>query len=288
MEIIKNADMAEFTSFRAGGHAKELIMVNSAEELKSVLDDLKQRDEKHMLIGNGSNILFKDQGYSGTVVKLGGSFEDITVKDDALICGGAALLSKVARAALDSSLTGFEFAAGIPGSVGGAMFMNAGAYGGEMKDIVKCVNLMSKDGSEVYTLSCDEMDFGYRHSRLEESGEIVLSVEYKLQKGDVTEIKDKMNELMKKRNDKQPVNFPSAGSFFKRPEGDFAGRLVEAAGLRGLSVGGAQVSEKHCGFVINKGGATADDIIALMHLVQNTVNDKFQVMLEPEVRIIGD
>lgn len=288
MEIIKNADMAEFTSFRAGGHAKELIIVDSTEELKSVINDLKKSGEKHMLIGNGSNILFMDQGYSGTVVKLGGSFEEITVKDDTVICGGAALLSKVARAALDSSLTGFEFAAGIPGSVGGAMFMNAGAYGGEMKDIVKCVNLMSKDGSEVYTLRCDEMDFGYRHSRLEESGEIVLSVEYKLQKGDETEIKDKMNELMKKRNDKQPVNFPSAGSFFKRPEGDFAGRLVEAAGLRGLSVGGAQVSEKHCGFVINKGGATADDIIALMHLVQNTVNDKFQVMLEPEVRIIGD
>lgn len=289
MEVINNADMSKYTSFRAGGCAKKLITVENVDELAEVLKEIEKNGEKHLLIGNGSNILFKDEGYSGTVIKLGGSFDEITRKEGNIIaCGASALLSKAARFALDESLSGFEFAAGIPGSVGGAMFMNAGAYGGEMKDIVKSVNVMSKDGKSIYTLHNEDMDFGYRRSRLGESGEIVLSVCYELCEGNPEEIEGTMSELMKKRNDKQPVNYPSAGSFFKRPEGDFAGRLVEAAGLRGLTVGGAQVSEKHCGFVINKGGATATDITDLMHLVQNTVKDKFGVMLEPEVRIIGD
>lgn len=288
MERISNADMSKYTSFKAGGCADEMVIVGTPEELLEVLIELNGKADPYIMLGNGTNTLVKDSGYHGTVVKLGDSFNKVKVEGERVTAGGGALLSVIAKAALGESLTGFEFAGGIPGSVGGAIFMNAGAYGGEMKDIVETVTLAKKDGSGVVTVKGEDMDFGYRHSVLEETGDIVLSVTYKLAKGDRQEIQSTMAELTQKRNEKQPVQYPSAGSFFKRPEGHFAGKLVQDAGLKGLTVGGAQVSQLHSGFVINVGDATATDIIDLMHVVQDTVEDKFGVRLEPEVRIIGD
>lgn len=288
MKRIENASMAEYTSFKAGGKAKTLIIVESAEELKSVLKEVNEEGIKYTFIGNGSNTLVTDKGYNGTIIKTGDEFNQIVCEGERLISGCGALMSAVAKVALENSLTGFEFASGIPGSIGGAMFMNAGAYGGEIKDIVESVTVMSKDGTSIYDVSGEDMHFGYRHSRLQETGEVALHVTLKLEKGDKEAIRESMNDLTNRRNTKQPVQYPSAGSFFKRPEGYFAGKLIQDSGLRGVSVGGAQVSQQHCGFIINTGGATATDIINLMHLVQNTVYDKFGVKLEPEVRIIGD
>ena len=238
--------------------------------------------------------MFLDGVYDGTVVTLGKGFDDVEIIDDGdevrLKCMAAALLSKIARKALAESLAGFEFASGIPGSIGGAVFMNAGAYGGEMIDVLESVELLSPnaDGKwELKTVPADNLGLSYRHSRLQETKQIVVSATLRLLRGNKAEIEEKLVELTKKRTSKQPLEFPSAGSFFKRPEGYFAAKLIEDAGLKGLSVGGAQVSSKHCGFVINTGNATTDDIVDLMHLVQNTVFDKFGVKLEPEVRIIG-
>ena len=274
MEYKYDVDMSAYTSFRTGGKVRRLATAENVEELRELLSELDKSGEPHLLLGNGSNTLF---------------VSDMSVKDDTLlVCGAAALMSKVASAALENSLAGFEFASGIPGSIGGAVFMNAGAYGGEMKDIVEVVNVVSSDGRELETLRPEDLDLSYRHSALEETGDIVVSVGLRLTKGDKAEIKTVMSELTRQRNEKQPVQYPSAGSFFKRPAGHFAGKLVEDAGLKGISVGGAQVSPKHAGFVINAGGATPQDIIDLMHLVQNTVQDKTGIRLEPEVRIIDD
>lgn len=291
MERFRDIEMKDYTSFKAGGKAAEMVIVESVEELREILAEIDQAKRPYLMLGNGSNTLIKDSGFSGTVVKLGESFHQVKIHGESgekLVCGCGALMSSVAKAALAESLTGFEFASGIPGSIGGAVFMNAGAYGGEMKDIVESVNLVSRDGKVLRTVSGEEMDFSYRHSILQETGEVAVSVVLRLSKGDAAEISETMRDLTKRRNEKQPVQYPSAGSFFKRPEGFFAGKLIQDAGLKGLSVGGAQVSELHSGFIINKGGATATDIIDLMHLVQNTVFDKFGVKLEPEVRIIGD
>lgn len=288
MKRLENVDMREYTSFKAGGSVAEMVIVDTVEELQDVLKEIHRENRKWLMLGNGSNTLISDKGFDGLVVKLGEGFNDVIVEDDCLVCGTAALMSVVAKIALAQDLSGFEPLSGIPGSLGGAVFMNAGAYDGEMKDIVETVTLVSKDGETVRTVKGEDMDFGYRHSILEETGEVAVSVRLKLTKGDHDEIAAKMQELMKRRNEKQPVQYPSAGSFFKRPTGYFAGKLVQDAGLKGLTVGGAQVSELHSGFVINKGGATATDIIELMHLVQNTVYDKFGVKLEPEVRIIGE
>lgn len=291
MERFRDIEMKDYTSFKAGGKAAEMVIVESVEELREILAEIDQAKRPYLMLGNGSNTLIKDSGFSGTVVKLGESFHQVKIHGESgekLVCGCGALMSSVAKAALAESLTGFEFASGIPGSIGGAVFMNAGAYGGEMKDIVESVNLVSRDGKVLRTVSGEEMDFSYRHSILQETGEVAVSVVLRLSKGDAAKISETMRDLTKRRNGKQPVQYPSAGSFFKRPEGFFAGKLIQDAGLKGLSVGGAQVSELHSGFIINKGGATATDIIDLMHLVQNTVFDKFGVKLEPEVRIIGD
>ena len=288
MERLQHVDMREYTSFKAGGSAAEMVIVDTVEELQEVLREIHRDGRQWLMLGNGSNTLVSDNGFDGLVVKLGPAFGQVVVEEDCLVCGTAALMSVVAKIALAQDLSGFEPLSGIPGSLGGAVFMNAGAYGGEMKDIVETVTLVSKDGETIRTVKGEEMDFGYRHSILEETGEVAVSVRLKLTKGDHDEIATKMQELMKRRNEKQPVQYPSAGSFFKRPTGYFAGKLVQDAGLKGLTVGGAQVSELHSGFVINKGGATATDIIDLMHLVQNTVYDKFGVKLEPEVRIIGE
>lgn len=286
--IIEEAPMDRYTSFRAGGKASVLVVVDDVEELKKLLKIINKTELNCLFLGSGSNILIKDSGFSGIVIKLGEGFNAITVDGDEVRALAGAKLSSVARTALDNSLVGFEFASGIPGSVGGGIFMNAGAYGGELKDIVVSVDVVSCDGERVYTLTGDELEFGYRHSVFHESKDIVLSATFKLTKGNKEEIDLTMRQLMEKRNTKQPVQLPSAGSFFKRPEGHFAGGLIEQAGLKGLSVGNAQVSPLHAGFIVNNGGATATEIIELMHLVQHTVYDKFGVKLEPEVRIIGD
>ena len=265
-----------------------MVILESVEELREIMGDIHRLKKKYIVLGNGSNTLIKDSGFDGIVVKLGEAFNKVTVEGERLICGTGALMSVVAKAALAADLTGFEFASGIPGSIGGAIFMNAGAYGGEMKDIVESVTLVKNDGSETISINAADLDLSYRHSILEDTRDVAVTVTLKLKKGNHEEIAGRMAELTKRRNEKQPVQYPSAGSFFKRPAGYFAGKLIQDAGLKGATVGGAQVSDLHSGFIINKGGATATDIIDLMHLVQNTVYDKFGVRLEPEVRIIGD
>lgn len=288
MQIINNADMRNYTSYKAGGCADTLIVVENKEELAETLKKIKAENADYIIIGNGSNTLITDKGYRGTVIKLGEAFDTVEVQGEKLICGAGALMSKAAKKALENSLTGFEFASGIPGSIGGGVFMNAGAYGGELKDIVEFVEIVKNDGSGVLTIKGSDMDFGYRHSVLEETKDVVTKVVFDLSKGVQDEIAATMADLTKRRNEKQPVQYPSCGSFFKRPEGYFAGKLIQDSGLRGEQVGGAQVSELHCGFIINKGGATATDILELMKKVQDTVYENYQVKLEPEVRIIGE
>ena len=288
LSVIENADMSKYTSFRAGGKAAALVEVENKEQLKAVLRFADEENIPHLLIGNGSNTLFKDSGYQGLVIKLGDYFNYLAEESDTrLRIGASMLLSTAAKMALEESLTGMEFASGIPGSIGGAIFMNAGAYGGEMKDIVASVHAVSPDGRDEKDFTNEEMQFGYRSSILQQNGWIATDVTFNLTTGNKEEIAAQMKDLNARRNAKQPVNYPSAGSTFKRPEGYFAGKLIEDAGLKGLTVGGAQVSTLHSGFVINKGGASATDILQLIALVQNTVYDKFGVMLEPEVRIIG-
>ena len=285
--LIEACDMSKFTSFRAGGKADILVQPQSTDELKAVLQLLAAGETPYMVMGNGSNILVKDSGYKGVIVKMGDAFNSIEIEGTTLVAGSGTLMSQVAKAALDKSLTGFEFASGIPGSLGGAVFMNAGAYGGEMVQIIKEARLVSKDGSRDYVMSCDELELSYRHSILHETGDIVVSVTLQLEEGNQEEISATMKDLMNKRNEKQPVHLPSAGSFFKRPEGYFAGKLVQDAGMKGFSVGAAQVSPLHSGFVVNNGGATATEILQLMEIVQAAVLEQFGVKLEPEVRIIG-
>lgn len=286
--VLENCDMSRFTSFRAGGEAALLIMPENIEDLKFTLRELSKEDVPHMVMGNGSNILVKDGGYKGAIVKLGEAFGTIAIQGETLTAGCGTLMSAVAKSALEARLSGFEFASGIPGSLGGAVFMNAGAYGGEMADIIQEATILSKDGSREYILSCEDLELGYRHSVLHETGDIVVSVTLRLATGDAEAIRAEMKELTAKRNEKQPVSLPSAGSFFKRPKGYFAGKLIQDAGLKGMSIGGAQVSPLHSGFIVNTGGATATDILRLMEVVQATVLDQFGVKLEPEVRIIGE
>ncbi|MBQ3185471.1 MAG: UDP-N-acetylmuramate dehydrogenase [Firmicutes bacterium] len=286
--IIENVPMAEHSSFKAGGNADLMVLPQSIDQLKEVLQILAGCDYPYMILGNGSNILVRDGGYRGIMVKMGSAFDDVQVDGNRVVCGAGALLSVAAKTAAAAGLAGLEFASGIPGSIGGAVFMNAGAYDGEMKFVLEKARVISKDGSADRYMTPDELDMGYRHTVLHETGDIVAEAVFKLEAGNIDEIKAKIADLTQRRNSKQPVSFPSAGSFFKRPTGYFAGKLVQDAGLKGLTVGGAQVSELHSGFVINIGGATATDILQLMEIVQQTVMDKFGVMLEPEVRIIGE
>lgn len=286
MKTIKNCNLAEYTSFKAGGSCERLLIVESEQELSDVLSEISGDGSKYILLGNGSNTLFADGVYAGTVIKLGEGFDKISASGNALKAGAAALLSKVAREAMNLGLGGLESISGIPGSIGGALFMNAGAYGGEMSHVVKRAYVMKCGGGQPYWVSKDDMDLGYRTSRFKNSQEIILAVEFQLEEKSRLDIKSLMDEYTERRNSKQPLNLPSCGSFFKRPEGYFAGALIQDSGLAGYSIGGAQVSEKHCGFLVNKGGATATDVIELKNFVQKTVKEKFGVDLEPEVRII--
>ena len=285
--VIVNEDMSRHTTFRTGGPASLFISPGNIEELKKVVEVLGRISMDFFILGNGSNILVSDKGYEGAVISLR-KFADIELAGEKSIRAGAgALNSAIASFAKDNSLTGFEFAAGIPGSIGGAMIMNAGAYDGEMKQVTREVTVLSP-GGEIMVLDNGTMEFGYRTSAIKGRGYVVLSVLIDLEKGDPEEISAKMAELAARRRDKQPLEYPSAGSTFKRPEGYFAGKLIEDAGLRGYSVGGAAVSDKHCGFVINKSGATSADIYRLIMEVKDKVMESSGVELEPEVIMLGE
>lgn len=279
--------MSRHTTFRIGGPADFYLCPHSTKEVQEIVEICKEEKLPYFVLGNGSNLLVSDKGYRGVVIQLWKNFSDITVKDCCIQAKAGALLSKVAAEALEAGLTGMEFASGIPGTIGGAAFMNAGAYGGEMKDIIKSVKVLDTQG-EVRILPKEELKMGYRTSIVKEKGYTVLSVELELAKGNQEEIRNTMEDLKERRTSKQPLEMPSAGSTFKRPEGYFAGKLIMDSGLRGFSVGGAQVSEKHCGFVVNKGGATAMDVLNLIREVQRRVKEQFGVELETEVRFLGE
>lgn len=285
--VLKNVSMKEYTSFRAGGDAALFLSPENREQLEGVLRLLAKEGLDYFVIGNGSNILVKDEGYNGAIVHIGPDMAKVSVDGTCITAEAGALLSVTSKTAASHGLSGLEFAAGIPGSIGGGVFMNAGAYGGEMSRVVDRVTALSIDGKKEYNLSCAEMEFGYRKSKIEETGGVIVEVRLVLEKANKEKIQSKMKELAAKRCEKQPLNLPSAGSFFKRPPGHYAGRLIEDAGLKGLAVGGARISPLHAGFVVNEGNATAMDIINLMEIVRNTVYDRFSVRLEPEVRIIG-
>ena len=287
MQILYNEPMKNHTSFKVGGPADIFIEPDDRAELVKAIKDLREQGVSYYIIGNGSNLLVSDKGLRGAVVKIGEKFGSVSINNDIITAESGVLLSTLSKMAAREGLTGMEFASGIPGSLGGAVTMNAGAYGGEMKDIVEWVEVLDQD-LNIKRLKNDEMKFMYRKSIIEPGKHIVLRCCIRLKKGNKDEIDNKMAELAEKRKSKQPLHLPSAGSTFKRPEGYFAGKLIEDAGLRGFSIGGAQVSTLHCGFVVNNGDATAKDVYDLIRHVQKTVFKKFNVMLEPEVKILGE
>ena len=279
--------MAAHTTFRVGGPADVFVTVSEEEQLRKILKYLDLTGWSYFLLGCGSNLLVSDRGYRGVVIRLDGAFGGVRVDGRRITAGSSALLSQVARAACENSLCGLEFASGIPGSVGGGVRMNAGAYGGEMAQVVRTVRVMYKDGS-IMELDNNTMEFGYRSSVLKDRPYVVLDVTMELEEGKKEEILERMKELAARRREKQPLEYASAGSTFKRPEGYFAGKLIMDAGMRGARIGGARVSDKHCGFIINDGTATAADLAELIEEVTETVKEKFGVRLEPEVIFLGD
>ena len=286
LQVLKDEPMSRHTTFRIGGPA-DYFVCPDREQIAEVLAVAKKCGMAITVIGNGSNLLVGDKGIRGLVVEIGSAMNQITVDKEHITAGAGALLSQVAAKAAAAELGGMEFAAGIPGSVGGAVTMNAGAYGGDMKDILRTVTVLTPEG-ELKTLDVSEMDLSYRHSCVPEQQYIVLEAEIELGYKPEEEIRAQMEELRNKRIEKQPLEYPSAGSTFKRPEGYFAGKLIMDAGLRGYRVGDAQVSEKHCGFVINRKNASAQEVRQLMQDVQDKVKAQFGVMLEPEVKMLGE
>ena len=285
--ILLEEPMHKHTTFRVGGPAEVFVTVENKEQLEKIIKYLNLVARPYFILGNGSNLLVGDKGYRGVIIRLGGEFNTLKTEGTLLTAGASVLLSAAARAAMENGLTGMEFASGIPGSIGGGVKMNAGAYDGEMRQIVESVQVMYKDGS-ILDLDNETMEFGYRNSVIKNRPYVVLQVSLRLQPGNREEILARMNELAARRKEKQPLEFASAGSTFKRPEGYFAGKLIMDSGLRGARIGGAQISEKHCGFVINDGTATAADIAELIQEVSETVKEKFGVTLEPEVILLGD
>ena len=285
-QVLTDESMRKHTTFRIGGPADYLVLPQKAEEIGEIVAYCKKMNVPWYVMGNGSNLLVADQGVRGVVIQLLRNFNKIVVQQNKISAQAGAGNALIARQALDASLTGFEFAAGIPGTIGGAVVMNAGAYGGEMKDIITEVTVLDEQG-EIQIIPVDKLELGYRTSIIARKGYIVLEVCLELNNGRADEIKSRMDELKEQRVTKQPLDYPSAGSTFKRPEGYFAGKLIMDAGLRGFTVGGAQISEKHCGFVINKGNATAQDVIDLMEETKKIVMEKFGVVLEPEVKRLG-
>lgn len=286
-QVLAQEPMKKHTTFRIGGAADYFVMPQTKEALAAVVELCKKEVVPWHIIGNGSNLLVGDKGVRGVVIQLFKNFSDVRVEKNVVTAQAGALNSLVAKQALNHGLTGFEFAAGIPGTIGGAVVMNAGAYGGEMKDVLLEVTALTADG-EFITLPGEAMKLGYRTSIVAEKNYVVAEVKLMLQPGDPKEISARMEDLKVRRVTKQPLEFPSAGSTFKRPEGYFAGKLIMDAGLRGFTVGGAQVSEKHCGFVINANEATAADVVSLMEQVSQNVYEKFGVRLEPEVKRLGE
>lgn len=285
--MLMEEPMSKHTTFRVGGPAECFITVDTKQQLAKVFSYLQRAGWDFFILGNGSNLVVSDKGYRGVIIRLGEEFKQISVQRDKMSAGAGVMLSQAALEAMQAGLSGFEFAAGIPGTFGGAVRMNAGAYGGEMAQVVEAVEVMAMDG-EILILDNETMEFGYRTSAIKDRPYVVLNVEMKLVPGDKEAIAARIRELAEKRREKQPLEYPSAGSTFKRPEGMFAGKLIMDAGLAGKSCGGAQISEKHCGFIINRGDATAADVMRLIRETTETVQDKFGVTLEPEVIFLGD
>lgn len=285
--VLFEEPMSRHTTFRIGGPAEVFLMPESYGQIQKALKLCREEEIPFFVLGNGSNLLVSDSGYRGVIIQMDRNMGEIRLEGNEIRACAGALLSSIAAAAKKASLTGFEFAGGIPGTLGGAVMMNAGAYGGEMKDVLKEVTVMDAEG-DIIVLPADKLEMGYRTSIIKTAGYLVLEAVISLEKGREEEIQAKMKELADRRVEKQPLEFPSAGSTFKRPEGYFAGKLIMDSGLGGYRIGGAQVSEKHCGFVINAGGATAKDVVELMDHIINTVKEKFGVTLEPEVRFLGD
>jgi UDP-N-acetylmuramate dehydrogenase len=285
-QILCDEPMANHTSFKIGGNVKILVLPSDVEQIVKTIDLCKIYDQPFLVMGNGSNILVDDDGIDALIIKISDTMSRVDVVGTEVIAEAGVLLSRLSKVVLQHALQGFEFASGIPGTLGGAIFMNAGAYGGEMKDVVKWVEVITPEGESIH-IDREELHFGYRTSVIREMGWIVVKVAIGLEVGEIEIIKEITNELTKKRVSKQPLELPSAGSTFKRPPGHFAGQLIEDAGLRGLRHGDAQVSEKHCGFIVNVGTATCKEVMDLIAVVQKVVYDTFGVSLEREVRIFG-
>lgn len=280
--------MKNHTSFCVGGPANLLIKPRDEEALVEILKSIRKNNYKYYILGNCTNIIVRDKGFDGIIIKLKNKLNDVKkVSDKEIYAGTGASMKKISEFAMENSLTGLEFAHGIPGSLGGAIVMNAGAYDGEIKNVVKSVRLLDEN-LNVIEVPGDEMNFSYRHSLVQERNLIVLGATFSLEDGDKNEIREKYEDFDQRRADKQPLDMPSAGSTFKRPTGYFAGKLIDDSGLRGFTHKGAGISEKHCGFVVNKNKATAQDVLETIEIVQKVVHDKFDVTLEREVKIIGD
>ncbi len=281
-----NQKLCDYTTFKIGGEVSAVFLPNNAQILSDLVKKANELCVDYVVIGNGSNLLFDDKGYHGVVIKIGNNMDSLTFLDDCTIKAFAGLpLSKLSTVACEKSLTGLEFSYGIPGTVGGAVFMNAGAYGGEIKDVIVNCETIDKFG-KIKVYETNQMELSYRHSIFQNLDEIIISATFKLKKGEKSEISQKMRELMQRRKDKQPLEYPNAGSTFKRPEGQFAGKLIQDCNLRGFKVGGAMVSQKHCGFVINENNATFEDVSSLIKQVQEKVYDQTGFFLECEVKII--
>lgn len=285
-QLLFNDPMKNHTSFKIGGNADIIILPRSIEEIKNIINYCLEFSINYYIIGKGTNLLVKDKGFRGVIIKLLNNFNNLEVNGKNIKACAGVTLQKLAKTALENSLTGLEFSFGIPGTIGGGTCMNAGAYGGELKDVIKSVTVLHKN--EVIKLKNSECKFEYRNSIILKEKMIVLEVEIQLENGNKQEISKKMEELIYLRNSKQPIEYPSAGSVFKRPTNNFAGKLIMDAGLKGKSVGGACVSEKHCGFIINKENATCSDVETLIEDVTKKVNEKFNIKLEKEIRIIGE
>ncbi len=286
-EILIDEPMKRHTSFKIGGPVDMMIIPRGEEQIVEAIGLCRRNNIPFYIMGNGTNLLVKDGGLRGVVIKINEGMNDIIVHRDSIVCGAGALLTGVSRRAMKSSLTGMEFANGIPGTVGGAVTMNAGAYGGEMKDVIIRVRALDREGN-IREYSNEDMNFRYRGSRVVDEGLIVLEVEFQLKEGDYSAIKETMEDLTFRRKSKQPLELPSGGSTFKRPVGYYAGKLIEDSGLKGLRHGGAQVSEKHCGFVVNIDEASCKDVLELISVIQKTVRDKYGVKLEREIKLIGE